>query len=171
MGWDVESGEWWWWRISQEPKVRILSWMEGATLTWPPIMLAALAGCWGAPEATLLLVDGDDEDEADEREAEAGGRVKASGGAVEINGGAPETVFEGLRFCCLAAGEGPRVEADVGGTNGLMSLLALADDDVDEEDEEDEAGEELFCKLLLIIAVTDEVCTFDTSSGIGGRGH
>jgi hypothetical protein len=78
-----------------------------------------------------------------------------------------------------AEGDGPRVEADtpVGGTNGLMSLLALADDDVVEEEEdaegveEEEEDEELFCMLLVIIAVTDDVCTFDTSSTSSEHGQ
>ena len=100
---------------------------------------------------------------------------------MEAKGGAaPETVCDGLRVCCglAAEGDGPRVEADtpVGGTNGLMSLLALADDDVVEEEEdvegvEEEDEEELFCMLLVIIAVTDDVCTFDTSSTSSEHGQ
>jgi Ran GTPase-activating protein (RanGAP) involved in mRNA processing and transport len=81
------------------------------------------------------------------------GRGKAGCGGVDA-GWLPEIVLEWLRAAGAAAcleGEGPREETDAaGGTNGLMSVLAVeeaeeedcdkgeADDDEEEEEEEEE---------------------------------
>lgn len=81
----------------------------------------------------------------------------------------PETVLEWARVCAAAAdGDGPREEAEAGGTKGRISVLAVDDCDRDGEDDVDDEG--VAAMLLATMAATELVpavlcaCSFVMSS-------